>query len=268
VVFVPGAGMTGPGYLNVHDRVSQFTTSVLYDRAGTGWSDGVPLPRSATVVADEVRELLRVAGVPAPYLLVGHSLGGLYAHRFTQRFPDEVAALLLLDPAHEAYAVHMPKPTLGEVLRTSVGMVRVLLQFKRLHRGLFERMFAGWPDSVRGPLVDYHLRSWRKGVQEVRNLESQLYGEVRRGGRTPDVPLIVLTGMGMDRFRAVFTPEPYIRRINDAKRVINAAVAASVPRGEHRVLEDAAHSTFHTDRPDAVVQAIRDQVSRVSGDGH
>ena len=53
-------------------------------------------PRSATEVADELRELLRVAGVPAPYLLVGHSLGGLYARRFTQRFPDEVAALLLL----------------------------------------------------------------------------------------------------------------------------------------------------------------------------
>src|SRR5262249_29483257 len=54
VVFAPGAGLTGLGYLNIHDRISQFTTSVLYDRAGTGWSDHVPLPRSATEVTDEL----------------------------------------------------------------------------------------------------------------------------------------------------------------------------------------------------------------------
>lgn len=76
VVFVPGAGLTGLGYLNIHDQISQFTTSVLYDRAGTGWSDHVQLPRSGTEVTDELRQLLRVARVPAPYLLVGHSLGG------------------------------------------------------------------------------------------------------------------------------------------------------------------------------------------------
>jgi hypothetical protein len=101
-------------------------------------------------------------------------------------------------------------------------------------------------------------------VQEVRNLEGQLYDEVSAGGNMPDVPLIVLTGMGMDRFRAVFTPEPYIRRINDGKRIINAEIATSIPRGEHRVLEDAAHSTFHTDRPDAVVQAVKDLVARLN----
>src|SRR5262249_57108071 len=72
VVFLPGAGMTGLGYLNLHQQVSQFATSVLYDRAGTGWSDHVPLPRSASEVTDELRLLLRLAGVPAPYVFVGH----------------------------------------------------------------------------------------------------------------------------------------------------------------------------------------------------
>src|SRR5262249_8272944 len=141
--------------------------------------------------------------------------------------------------------------------------VRVLLQFKRFYRGMFERMFAEWPDSVREPLIEYHLRSWRKGLQEVKNLESELYDEVRRGGDTPDVPLVVLTAMGIDPFRAAFTPGPYLRKMNDGKCVINAALAESVPRGEHRVLENAGHSTIHTDRPDAVVQAIRDLLDRV-----
>jgi pimeloyl-ACP methyl ester carboxylesterase len=264
VVFAPGAGLTGLGYLNTHDQISGFTTSVLYDRAGTGWSDPVELTRTAAAVADELRGLLRAAGVPAPYLLVGHSLGGLYIRRYAQRFPDEVAGLLFLDPAHEDYPARTPKQTLLGSLRQTVALLRVLLQFKRLYRGLFERMFAGWPDSVREPLIEYHLRSWRKGLQEVKNLEGELYDEVRRGGDTPDVPLVVLTGLGIDRFRAAFTPEPYQRKMNDGKRLINAALAESSRRGEHRVLENAGHSTLHTDCPDAVVQAIRDLLNSVN----
>ena len=141
--------MTGLGYLNLHGQVSQFATSVLYDRSGTGWSDHAELPRSATEVTDELRSLLRVAGVPAPYVLVGHSLGGLYARRFAQRFPADVAGLVFLDPAHEDYTTKSPKPSLGERLRTSLALFHVMLRFKRLLRGSFERMLADWPAPVR-----------------------------------------------------------------------------------------------------------------------
>jgi pimeloyl-ACP methyl ester carboxylesterase len=54
VVFLPGGGLTGLGYLHLHEQVSQFTTSVLYDRTGTGWSDHVQFRRSATGVTSEV----------------------------------------------------------------------------------------------------------------------------------------------------------------------------------------------------------------------
>ena len=60
-------------------------------------------------------------------------------------------------------------------------------------------------------------------------------------------------------------PESYLREMNDGKRVLYAALAESVPRGEQRVLENAGHVTIHTDRPDAVVQAIRDLLDRVDG---
>ena len=75
VVFLPGAGMVGLDFLNIHERISHFTTSVVYDRAGTGWSEPINLPRSAAEVTDELRSLLKVAEVQAPYVLVGHSLG-------------------------------------------------------------------------------------------------------------------------------------------------------------------------------------------------
>jgi pimeloyl-ACP methyl ester carboxylesterase len=153
VVVLPGAGLTGLGYLNLHEQVSQFATSVLYDRAGTGWSDHVPLPRSATEVTDELRSLLRVAGVPTPYVFVGHSLGGIYARRFAQRFPADVAGLLFLDPGHEDYLTKLPTTSLFERLRTSLALFRALLQLKRHYRGFFERMLADWPAPVRDLLI-------------------------------------------------------------------------------------------------------------------
>ena len=262
VIFLPGGGMTGLGYMNLHEQASRFTTSVLYDRSGTGWSDHAELPRSATEVTDELRSLLRVAGVPAPYVLVGHSLGGIYARRFAQRFPAEVAGLLFMDPGHEDYTTKLPTPPLFERLRTSLALFRALVQLKRHYRGFFERMFADWPAPVRDLLFEYHLTSWRIGLIEAKNFES-ICGEVRRGGDMPDVPLIVLTGMGIDPFRALFATDASQRELNEVKLAINRAIAKSVPHGEHRVLDDAAHATFHVDRPDAVVQALRDLLARV-----
>jgi pimeloyl-ACP methyl ester carboxylesterase len=262
VVILPGAGLTGLGYLNLHEQVSQFATCVLYDRAGTGWSDRVQLPRSATEVTDELRSLLRVAGVPAPYIFVGHSLGGIYARLFAQRYPADVGGLVFLDPGHEDYATKLSTPSLFERLRTSLVLFRLALQLKRHYRGFFERMFADWPGPVRDLLFEYHLASWRIGLKEAKNFDS-ICGEVRRGGDMPDVPLIVLTGMGLDPFRAMFETEASQRKLNDVKLAINRAIASSVPHGEHRVLENAGHATFHVDRPDAVVHAIRDLVDRV-----
>jgi pimeloyl-ACP methyl ester carboxylesterase len=94
VVFLPGAGLVGLDFLNIHDQISAVITSVLYDRAGTGWSDEVRLPRSAAEVAGELRALLRAADVPPGYLLVGHSLGGAYARRYAQLYPGEVGGVL------------------------------------------------------------------------------------------------------------------------------------------------------------------------------
>jgi pimeloyl-ACP methyl ester carboxylesterase len=262
VVFLPGAGVTGLGYLNLHEQASRFTTCVLYDRSGTGWSDHAELPRSATEVTDELRSLLRIAGVPAPYVLVGHSLGGIYGRRFAQRFPAEVAGLVFLDPGHEDYTTRLPKPSIGEQLRTSLALFHVALRFKRLLRDSFERMLADWPAPVRDLLLEYHLKSWRVGLKEAKNFES-ICDEIRRGGDIPDVPLIVLTGMGIDPFREMFATEASQRQLNDIKLAINQAIANSARHGEHRALENAAHATLHVDRPDAVVQAIRDLLDRV-----
>src|SRR5262249_33613282 len=89
VVCVPGAGAVGLDYLAVQQGVSRFATAVVYDRGGTGYSDPVALPRTAAAVATELHELLHDQDLDGPYVLVAHSLGGAYAHRFTQLYPRE-----------------------------------------------------------------------------------------------------------------------------------------------------------------------------------
>jgi pimeloyl-ACP methyl ester carboxylesterase len=70
---------------------------VSYDRAGLGWSDLGPMPRTAERIVNELHTLLQKAGVPPPYVLVGHSFGGLTMPLFAARFPEEVAGVVLVD---------------------------------------------------------------------------------------------------------------------------------------------------------------------------
>ncbi|MCP3798368.1 alpha/beta hydrolase [Allokutzneria sp. A3M-2-11 16] len=253
VVFLPGAGMVGLDYLNVHLRIAEFTTSVIYDRAGTGWSDPAPLPRSGAEVATELRSLLRVADIPGPYVLAGHSLGGLYSRRFAQLFPEDVAGLLFLDPGHEDYPAHMPDEVSGNAEELDVPEPdEATVAF---FRGLFESIYAAWPDDARTALVDYHVRAWRQTAEERGNLETKLYPELRDGGEMPGVPRIVLTAMGIDPLQKLFLSEEVLHKVNAVKPALYSSLG-----GEHRLIDGAGHSTMHADRPEAVIEAARDLV--------
>ncbi len=286
VVFLSGAGTVGLDYWNVQQLAAQLTTSIVYDRAGTGWSDPVKLGRTCAQVTDELRKLLRTAGVPAPYLLAGHSLGGLYARHYAQRFPDEVAGLLLLDPAHEDYDAYMPERlnemrkasaagkllnrlvilAIAGALRSALGrdlLLRLptIRRNRELYRRLFAQEMAEWPEEIREVLIERHVSlDWLwAGVQEAQNVD-ELYAEVRRAGPMPDVPLIVLCSTGIDDFRRAVSmgeAESLLREELEGKQRLYAALAASVTRGENRMV-DAGHLTIHFRHPDAVLQAIQD----------
>lgn len=259
VVFLPGAGLIGLDFLNVHEAIAGFATSVIYDRGGTGWSDPARLPRSAAEVAGELHALLAAAEIPPPCILVGHSLGGAYARRFAQRYPDEVAGVLYLDPAHEAYASLPPQSVLAQ-LKMSLKALPALIDARRFYRPLFSRMYSTWPDAVRDTLVEYHLSAWRKSLQEAANLNGEVLPEIAAGGAAPTQPTIVLTAMGLDPFQAAFIDTAQLHELNQRKAAFYTTFAALAPRGENRLLTDAGHSTLHTDRPDAVVQAVRDLI--------
>src|SRR5262249_22318519 len=80
---------------------SRDTRVCSYDRAGYGWSDEAPSPRSARAVAEDLEELLRMGGVRSPLVLVGHSLGGIYVRQFAALHLSDVSAMVLVDSSHE-----------------------------------------------------------------------------------------------------------------------------------------------------------------------
>jgi pimeloyl-ACP methyl ester carboxylesterase len=100
VVFDAALGGSSISWTFVQSPVSAFARAVAYDRAGFGWSDAGPMPRTAGRAADELRELLARAGEPPPFVLVGHSFGGLVMRIFAARYRADAAGIVLVDPAH------------------------------------------------------------------------------------------------------------------------------------------------------------------------
>ncbi len=102
VVFEAGLGDTLETWKAVQDEVSRFTTTFAYNRAGYDGSTPARGTRDAATAVAELRALLAARGLSPPYLLVGHSLGGLYMQYYARNFPDEVTALVLVDSSHWA----------------------------------------------------------------------------------------------------------------------------------------------------------------------
>jgi pimeloyl-ACP methyl ester carboxylesterase len=265
VVFLPGAGLVGLDYFNLQSSISEFTTGVLYDRAGTGWSDRIELPRSAAEVAGELRELLQAAGVPGPYLLAGHSLGGMYARRYAQLFPDEVAGLLLLDPGHEDMYSYLPDRArdLNEQMKPDLQSLPELTPEQLdASRTALRQLYAQWPDELREPLVEYHVTDWRIGLEETTNFETAIFDELRAGGDIPDVPLLVLTANGMNPYWNNYLSPEDQRAAHAGIHAMHADLAKSTSRGEHRLIDDASHQYLHIEQSEAVLQALRDLLER------
>jgi pimeloyl-ACP methyl ester carboxylesterase len=110
VILEAGNELPGSDWRAVQAKLGQLTRSCAYDRAGTGYSSAAPAGRSPDAVVEDLHGLLETAGISAPYVLVGHSLGGLLVRRYARRYREQVAGLVLVEatPA-EATPVTAPK---------------------------------------------------------------------------------------------------------------------------------------------------------------
>lgn len=101
VILIAGGGGTTATWDKVQPEVARFARVCSYDRAGLGKSSADRESQSANGIADDLEALLKKARVHPPYVVVGHSIGGLYARRFDERHDREVAGMVLLDSSHE-----------------------------------------------------------------------------------------------------------------------------------------------------------------------
>ncbi|MEQ6353535.1 alpha/beta hydrolase [Lysinibacillus sp. M3] len=101
LVFESGYGVTLENWNPIRDEVSKFARMFIYDRAGIGKSEMDDRPRHSRQSVDNLRILLKKAGIKPPYVLIGHSIGGLNVRLFASKYPEEVAGVVLLDSSHE-----------------------------------------------------------------------------------------------------------------------------------------------------------------------
>jgi pimeloyl-ACP methyl ester carboxylesterase len=117
----------------VQAEVAKTTRVCTFDRAGSGWSEAGPLPRSALQYSKELNSLLHKANIPGPYVMVGHSLGGIPVRVFTHEYPDEVAGVVLIESMNPKQFTQPSAETTGQVHASSIlptlariGLVRLL----------------------------------------------------------------------------------------------------------------------------------------------
>ena len=98
VLFESGIAATNLNWSRIQETVSKFAHTASYDRGGLGWSSPASTTRTPGNIATELHAMLESAGIKPPYVLVGHSFGGLVVRRFALLYPEDVAGIVLVDP--------------------------------------------------------------------------------------------------------------------------------------------------------------------------
>ena len=119
VVLESGLGGNSLDWAKVQPLLAGFTRVCSYDRSGYGWSEGDGLPRTGVRIAHELHDLLHQADEQGPYLLVGHSFGGLTVRLFASLYPEETNALVLLDASHEDQFSALKRTSIRKVSRSA-----------------------------------------------------------------------------------------------------------------------------------------------------
>jgi pimeloyl-ACP methyl ester carboxylesterase len=162
IVFLNGARMPLDSWFRVLPDAAVLGTTFAYDRPGSGRSEAASGEQSGTTVVETLRAALDVAGLRPPYILVAHSLGGLYANLFARTHPDEVAGMVLVDAASPGEV--LVRPASGPVARAINTAVAIL-------------------DRLRG----------RRDDGETESVDVTL-AQIEHAPAFPPIPLVVVTG--------------------------------------------------------------------------
>jgi pimeloyl-ACP methyl ester carboxylesterase len=267
VVMEAAIGETGLLWSLVQPAVAQLTRACVYDRAGLGWSDPSPEPRTAAAMVDELHTLLSTAQVPGPYVLVGHSFGGLLVRRYAARYPQEVAGLVLVDSAHEDQYRRAPceirelVPQVAEQARQLFEGLKALIA-----SGSLDPAVLPVPPQLPRPAADTFRALVAAGSKHVDTVIAEqeaveaTHAELAAAQITSlgDLPLVVLSH-GQPMAMPGLTDE-----VNQAyeqlRQDLQGELAGLSSRGRLVVAHDSGHY-IQLERPQLVIDAITEVVA-------
>ena len=248
------AGLNGGtmSWAGVQEHVSNHTRVCSYDRAGMSWSEEGPKPRTFMRIADELHALLQAASEEGPYVLVGHSVGAHTIRFFAQKYPTDVAGIVLVDPAHEKILSTELIPVIEQIQRTYVGYA---------HVGFWRYVLnPGFIMGVEGPDVPVEIINNLEVVYSPKSLHTAadelaaMYETVRALNATN------VMGAWEDKPAVVLSADNEIAHLTGALEV-HRELASLSTRGE-QILVPGGHN-IHYEQPEVVAEAILNIINTV-----
>lgn len=247
-------------------QVAVHTRVCSYDRAGLGWSDPGPEPRDGLHIASELRTLLRNAGETSPYVLVGHSFGGVLVRVYTDQYPEDVVGLLLLDSSHPDQVARfekvLGKPSFLEAhlspdfaVLARLGVLRFGFRFTDA-----EHRFDGLGPRRAAEFKAFFAASSHQSAGEAEiEVWEETAAQTRATRRLGELPLVVISAGETNPL----SPEGRVRF------ELQEELASLSSRGSHRILAGTTHGSLATNPAHAaqVAEAIRElvEVTRTQG---
>lgn len=240
-----GLGEISLEWTRIQQNLSVYSKICLYDRAGYGWSESGPLPRTSSHIADELHTLLLRANIEGPYILVGHSFGGYNMQVFASRYPEVTAGIVLVDSSHtEQYERFMAAPI---NVKTAPDNSRGIRNFRFSMPQLHPKV----PEESRAAVMAMMLkRPMQMAMANEYYDYRQSAAEVIESGVLPPVPLLVLS-----RGKRVY---PYDRRgdlMENLWSTLQQELAQRSPETVQVIANESGHF-IHLDQPQLVVDSI------------
>jgi len=232
VVLDAGGGAGASSWEHVQAGVAHVTRVCSFDRPGIGKSDAPPQPRSARQIVEEVHTLLVRAAVPAPYVLVGHSSGGLNMRRYARHYPDEVAGLVLVDAVHPDQFIRAEALLPPEVADEDTALHEVRAQLRAMNR--------------------LHGAAAQEGTAD------DLQRDVGGAGSLGAIPVVVLTATQHD----LGGPPAVLARLEQDWQAMQQEMCTLSSDSVQIIATGSGHN-IHLERPEVVVDAIRRVIEAV-----
>ena len=270
VVMESGNGDFSLSWARVQGEVARFTRVCTYDRAGLGWSDRSPQPRTAHNLVADLRALLERSGVEPPYVLVGHSLGGVLIRLYAHEYPDQVVGMVLVDAAHEEEFLRAPE-AVKRLQPKSVKMMNGVLRLMQamIATGLFALIPRLYPRQALSMVPPEARETYRgllssdaKSVATIREEYATYedhFAAVSAAHITSlgDIPLIVLSHGQLEQIPGLSAEVS--REFNETFQQMQDELTAQSARGKRIIAEKSGHY-IHIDQPELVIDSIREVV--------